>query len=33
LKGAIKSELLAILQGAEAEGVASETNVPENISP
>jgi len=33
LKDAIKSELLAILQGAEAQGVASETNVPENISP
>src|ERR1044072_7037979 len=33
LKAAIKSELLTILQGAEAHGVASETNVPENISP
>ena len=33
LKHAIKSELLAILQGAEKQGVASEANVPENISP
>jgi fused signal recognition particle receptor len=33
LKQAIKSELLTILQGAEKQGVASEANVPENISP
>ncbi|HXT63683.1 MAG TPA: signal recognition particle-docking protein FtsY [Pyrinomonadaceae bacterium] len=33
LKDAIKSELLTILQGAEAQGVASETSVPENIAP
>ena len=33
LKHAIKSELLAILQGAEKQGVASEASVPENISP
>ena len=33
LKGAIKSELLSILQGAEEHGVASETSVPENIVP
>ena len=33
LKHAIKSELLTILQGAEKQGVASEANVPENISP
>lgn len=33
LKDAIKSELLSILQGAEEHGVASETNVPENIAP
>ena len=33
LKDAIKSELLAILQGAEAHGVASETSVPETIAP
>jgi fused signal recognition particle receptor len=33
LKDAIKSELLTILQGAEAHGVASETNVPETIAP
>src|ERR1051325_7246687 len=33
LKGAIKSELLSILKGAEQQGVASETNVPENIGP
>jgi fused signal recognition particle receptor len=33
LKDAIKSELLSILQGAEAHGVASETSVPENIAP
>ena len=33
LKEAIKSELLSILQGAEEHGVASETSVPENISP
>jgi len=33
LKASIKSELLSILQGAEEHGVASETNVPESISP
>ncbi|HEY8204410.1 MAG TPA: signal recognition particle-docking protein FtsY [Pyrinomonadaceae bacterium] len=33
LKASIKSELLSILQGAEAHGVASETSVPESISP
>jgi fused signal recognition particle receptor len=33
LKHAIKSELLSILQGAEKQGVASETSVPENIAP
>lgn len=33
LKHAIKSELLAILQGAEKQGVASEASVPDNISP
>jgi fused signal recognition particle receptor len=33
LKGAIKSELLSILQGAEEHGVASETSVPESIAP
>jgi fused signal recognition particle receptor len=33
LKHAIKSELLAILQVAEKQGVASEASVPENISP
>jgi fused signal recognition particle receptor len=33
LKQAIKSELLSILQASEAQGVASETNVPDNIAP
>src|ERR1044072_5786451 len=33
LKGAIKSELLSILQGAEEHGVASESSVPESIAP
>ena len=33
LKGALKSELLSILQASEAHGVASETSVPENIAP
>ena len=33
LKDAIKSELLSILQGAEAHGVASETSVPVDIAP
>src|SRR5207253_3255364 len=33
LKNAIKSELLAILHGAERHGVASETSVSETISP
>lgn len=33
LKQAIKSELLAILHASEQGGVASETSVPENISP
>jgi fused signal recognition particle receptor len=33
LKQAIKSELLAILQASEREGIASETSVPEGIAP
>jgi fused signal recognition particle receptor len=33
LKQAIKSELLSILQASEAQGVASETSVPDNIAP
>jgi fused signal recognition particle receptor len=33
LKQAIKDELLKILRQSEAQGVASETNVPENVSP
>src|SRR5207248_9289870 len=33
LKEAIKSELLSILQASAAQGVASETSVPENIAP
>src|SRR3989440_9874268 len=33
LKHAIKSELLSILQASEAQGVASEENVPEDIAP
>ena len=33
LKSAIKTELLTILQASEREGVASETTVPENVSP
>src|SRR3954471_2469004 len=33
LKQAIKSELLKILRQSEARGVASETSVPENVSP
>lgn len=33
LKAAIKNELLNILQASEREGVASETSVPENVSP
>ena len=33
LKAAIKSELLAILHASEQAGVASETSVPQNISP
>ncbi len=33
LKAAIKSELLSILKDAEEHGVASETNVPQNIAP
>src|ERR1041384_2116611 len=33
LKVAIKSELLSILQASEAQGVASETSVPDNIAP
>ena len=33
LKSAIKTELLDILQASEREGVASETTVPENVSP
>lgn len=33
LKDAIKSELLAILRAAEKSGVASETAVPENVTP
>jgi fused signal recognition particle receptor len=33
LKDSIKSELLSILQGAEAHGVASETSVPQRIAP
>ncbi len=33
LKGALKSELLSILQASEAHGVASEASVPENIAP
>jgi len=33
LKASIKSELLSILLGAEEHGVASETSVPESISP
>jgi fused signal recognition particle receptor len=33
LKQAIKDELLHILRGSENQGVASETNVPENVTP
>lgn len=33
LKGAIKTELLSILQASESHGVASETSVPDNIAP
>src|SRR3982750_1841771 len=33
LKSAIKTELLTILQASEREGVASETTVPESVSP
>ena len=33
LKQAIKDELLKILRAAEAHGIASETSVPENVSP
>ena len=33
LKGAIKTELLSILRESEKNGVASETNVPETVSP
>ena len=33
LKQAIKTELLSILQASEAQGVASETSVPDNIAP
>lgn len=33
LKSAIKTELLNILQASEREGVATETSVPENVSP
>ncbi|HXI24626.1 MAG TPA: signal recognition particle-docking protein FtsY [Pyrinomonadaceae bacterium] len=33
LKQAIKSELLSILQASEAQGVASETSVPDDIAP
>src|ERR1041385_2610531 len=33
LKQAIKSELLSILQASEAQGVASETSIPDNIAP
>jgi fused signal recognition particle receptor len=33
LKQSIKNELLNILQASEREGVASETNVPENVAP
>ena len=33
LKQAIKSELLSILRASEAQGVASETSVPDNIAP
>src|SRR5882672_5938671 len=33
LKAAIKDELLKILRQSEKQGVASETNVPENVSP
>ncbi|HEV2800345.1 MAG TPA: signal recognition particle-docking protein FtsY [Pyrinomonadaceae bacterium] len=33
LKAAIKNQLLSILRASEAQGVAAETSVPENISP
>jgi fused signal recognition particle receptor len=33
LKQSIKDELLKILRAAEAQGIASETNIPENVSP
>ncbi|MGB8507167.1 MAG: signal recognition particle-docking protein FtsY, partial [Pyrinomonadaceae bacterium] len=33
LKGAIKNELLSILRESENEGIASETSVPENVTP
>ncbi|MCU1264797.1 MAG: signal recognition particle-docking protein FtsY [Acidobacteria bacterium] len=33
LKQAIKDELLKILHAAEAQGIASETSIPENVSP
>ena len=33
LKQAIKDELLKILRASEAQGIASETNIPENVSP
>jgi fused signal recognition particle receptor len=33
LKQAIKDELLKILRASEAQGIASETNIPENVTP